>query len=118
GERGRGRLLHHVAELAGDLELAGAREARGLDEQHVATDGRPGEAGRNPRLVGPAADVRDEAALAQQLDDLLRAHDALARALALGVLARHLPAHRADLALEVPYARLARVALDDQLQRV
>jgi hypothetical protein len=37
---------------------------------------------------------------------------------ALGVVARDLAAHRADLALEVAHAGLARVALDDRAQRL
>ena len=42
-------LLHHVAELAGEDQLAAAGHARRLDEQDVAADRRPGEAGRHAR---------------------------------------------------------------------
>ena len=48
GEGGLRRLAHHVAELAGDRQLAGARHRGGLDEQDLAADRGPGEAGRDP----------------------------------------------------------------------
>ena len=40
------RLLHHVAELAGEDQLAAPGRARRLDEQDVAADRRPRETGR------------------------------------------------------------------------
>src|SRR3546814_17000109 len=52
---GEGRLhalAHDVAELAREDQLAAARCARRLDEQDVAADGRPGEAGRHARHAG------------------------------------------------------------------
>ena len=44
GHRRLDRLLHHLAELAGVLQLALARHDRGLDGQQLAADFRPGEA--------------------------------------------------------------------------
>ena len=40
-------LLHHLAELARENQLAGPRHARRLDEQDVAADRRPRKPGRN-----------------------------------------------------------------------
>ena len=48
------RLLHHVAELAGQDQLALAVHLRRLDEQDVAADRRPGQA-RWPRPARPCA---------------------------------------------------------------
>ena len=42
-------LLHHVAELAREDQLALARHQRGFDEQDVAADGRPSESCRDAR---------------------------------------------------------------------
>ena len=50
GERGLRRLLHHVAELAGDRQPPLARIRRRLEEEHVAADGREREAGRDARI--------------------------------------------------------------------
>ena len=61
GERGLRRLLHHVAELAGDRQLALAGHRRGLDEQHVAADRRPRQPGGHARLGGAALHVGLEA---------------------------------------------------------
>ena len=46
-ERRLRALLHHVAELAGEYQLAAAGHARRLDEEDVAAHRRPGEAGRH-----------------------------------------------------------------------
>ena len=61
-ERRLRRLLHHVAELAGDRQLALARVGGRLDEEDVAADGRPGEPGRDARVGGALARVGREAA--------------------------------------------------------
>ena len=46
-QRRLGAFLHHLAQLAGQDQPAGARDARRLDEQDVAADRRPGQAGRD-----------------------------------------------------------------------
>ena len=46
-----GALLHHVAELAGEDELALARHELHLDAQGLAAHLRPGEAGGDAHLV-------------------------------------------------------------------
>ena len=58
----------------------------------------------------------EEARLAQILDEILRL-DARLEARILGDLARDLTEDRADLALEVAHAGLARVVVDDRAQR-
>src|SRR5262249_61814235 len=55
GERRLARLLHHVAELAGEQETAAADHRR-LDDQHLAARLGPGEAAREAGLGG-ARDV-------------------------------------------------------------
>ena len=51
-ERRLGAFPHHLAELAGEDQLAGAGNARRLDEQDVAADRRPGQAGCDARHAG------------------------------------------------------------------
>src|SRR5207245_7151067 len=51
GERGVGRLLHHVAELAGQAQRALARHEGHLDGQGLAPDLGPGQAGGHADLV-------------------------------------------------------------------
>src|SRR6266540_5231370 len=116
-QRRCGGLLHHVAELARDLELAVAGIGDRLDEQHVAAEGRPGEAGRHAGLARAPPHLGLEARLTEQVRDRLRADGPLRAARALGELARHLAADRADLALERAHAGLARVAVDDPVER-
>ena len=45
------RLLHHVAQLAGEAQLALARHQRHLDRQDLAAHLGPGQAGRDADLV-------------------------------------------------------------------
>ena len=55
GQRRLRGLLHHVAELTGDRQLALARHRGRLDEQHVAADRRPRQPGGHARLGACAA---------------------------------------------------------------
>ena len=116
-ERGLGGLLHHVAELAGDRQLARARVGRGLDEEHVAADGRVGEAGRDAGVGGALARVGREAARAEPGAGLVGV-DLDLRGLALGDLARGLAQQVGDPPLQVADAGLARVLADHDAQRV
>ena len=52
GEGRLGAFLHHVADLAGQRQVALAGHG-GLDEEHLAADGRIGQAGRHARDAGP-----------------------------------------------------------------
>ena len=116
GERRRRGLLHDVAELAGDLQLALAVEGLRLDEQHVAADRRPGQPGRDAGHARAALGLGVVALAAEQLARPRLADRALRRA-ALGDLARDLARDRADLALELAHAGLAGVVGDDRAQR-
>src|SRR5262249_8945002 len=112
------RLLHDVAELAGERQASLAGHQRGLDDEDLAADFRPREARRDADLVLLLGQRRPAARDAEILGDLRRA-DLLAEILPLADdLARARAADRRDLALEVPDARLARVALDDRLERL
>src|SRR4051795_9814960 len=117
GERGLGGLLHNVSELTGDRQFARARDSGRLDEEDLAPNRRPGEAGRHPWILGAPALLREEAPLAEQLTGALCRDPHLALGLALGDLTRDLAADRPDLSLEVADARLARVLVDDRRQR-
>ena len=61
-ERRARRLLHHVAELAGQRQRAAALHPRRLDEEHVAAGRRPGEADRDARVLGAVLDLLVEEA--------------------------------------------------------
>src|SRR5437762_3286626 len=69
--RGDG-LLHHVAELSPQRQLALAGHARRLDEQDVAADRGPRQARRDARLRRALRDLADELLRAEELLDLRR----------------------------------------------
>src|SRR5262249_60038296 len=60
-------LLHYVAALARQDQLAGPGHARRLDEQDVAADRRPGEAGGDAGDAGALRDLRLEAGGSEDL---------------------------------------------------
>ena len=51
GRRRRDRLLHHVAQIAGDRHLALAGHHDAFDRQQLAADLGPGEAGDDADLI-------------------------------------------------------------------
>ena len=117
-ERRPRRLLHHLAELTGERQRAVAGHARRLDEEHVAAGRRPGQADRDARILGALLHLLvEEPRRAEHLDDHV-GRDGDRRLVALGAPPRRLPAQRADLALEVSHAGLARVAANHLAQRV
>ena len=69
------RLLHHVAELAGErqpgLGLGGRRERRRLDEQHVAAVAGDGQAGGHAGQLGALGDVVDDLRAAEPVGQVL-----------------------------------------------
>ena len=117
GERGLRGLAHDLAELPGDGQPAGARHRRRLDEEHLAAHRRPRQAGGDPRDLRAPALLGEYPPRAQMLPRPLGRNGDLALGLALGDLACDLAADRADLALEVADAGLARVLVDDRPQR-
>src|SRR5690606_38358032 len=120
-ERGARRLLHHVAELAGDLDLALARHARGLDEEDRAAERRPREPGGHAGDGGALGDLALELRLAEVLDERVLADDER-RNDDVRLLPRDLEGRRTaellDLAVELPDAGLPRVVADDGEERV
>ena len=118
GERDPRRLLHHVAELAGEHEPCRRPWRRRLDEEHVAA-GRRSPRGRSRRRGPPCAPPtswknfwRPSASRTASVVDRDRRLD-----LAGGDPRRGLAQQRAELALELAHARLARVLGDDELER-
>ena len=118
GQRRLRGLAHHVAELAGDDQLPRARVVGRLDEQHVAAGRRPRQAGRDSRLAGAPPRLREHAPPPEHRARLRRRDGHVALRLALGELERHLAADRAQLALQIPHAGLARVLGDHDVDHL
>src|SRR5438105_4535633 len=112
------RFLHHIAELAGERQLALAGHERGFADEQLAAHLGPCQPRGHANLVLLLRHARAEARHAEILGHLPGVN-LLLEGLALDDdLARDLAADRGNLALEVANARLARVALDDRLDRV
>src|SRR6476660_1365195 len=114
---GSRRLLHDVAELAGDGQVSLARIRGRLDEEDVSADGRDGQPGGNAWVGGALADLAREAPWPEPLAHLLLVDSDL-RLPAFCDLTGGLAAQVGDPALEVANAGLACVLARDQLQRV
>ena len=114
------RLLHHVTELAGDLQAALATHLRGLDEQDVPADRRPREPSGDAGDRGPLGDFVEEPALAEVLVEVGRA-DPDRLVLLVGLAARdeqgHVAGELAELAAELADAGLAGVVGHDLADR-
>ena len=67
GERDARRLLHDVAELAGEHQPAVARHRRGLDEEHVAAGAGDRETGGHARHRGALRRLLEELRPAERL---------------------------------------------------
>ena len=114
-QRGLRRLLHHFAKLPRRGQLALAVQHLHLGLQNRSADLGPRQAGDQPNLALLVHLRVAELRHAQQFAQVLAGqHLAMFRP-ALHHLARHLAAHVADLALQVAYAGLARVAADHRL---
>ena len=118
GERRLARLLHHVAELAGEHEPA----ARASSATSTRSTSPPASVQARPFATPDLAAARGRrlgrvARRAEQLVEAARASRARARVVALGGAARDLAADRRDLALEVAHAGLARVLGHDVAHR-
>src|SRR5690606_3957595 len=106
-ERDLCALLHDVAEMPGEHQLAAAGNPRRLDEEYVAADRRPGEAGRDAGNAGAGRELALELACAEDALDVLRIDpDVIGRS--FREPHGHVAQHGADLALEIADAGFAR----------
>ena len=112
GDGGLRRLLHDVAEVAGQLQLARAVEHCDFDIEHFPADGRPGKAAHETDLVlrvnvlrfkARGAEIVGHAAGAQLHALALAERDALGR----------LAADGGKIPLEHTHAGFARIERDD-----
>ena len=108
-------LLHHVAHLTGEANVALARVDARLDEHDVAADRRPREAGDDTDLGLALGDVADVARRPEELLELVFL--VVATSVAPSATFTATPRQTAAIALEVTDAGLARVAVDDLLER-
>ncbi len=108
------RLLHHLAQRAGDLKLACPGHGRRFDEQDLSTGGRESQAGRHAGQGRPLLDLfrTEKAGAAEEFCDERRRHRAPAF-LSLGNRRRQLATHPPDLTLQVAHAGFAGVIADD-----
>src|SRR5947209_4283364 len=117
-ERGCRRLFHHVPQLPGKCQLALlAWHGRGLDEDDLTTYRRPCQPCCNTRAVDTLSSFRKETLSSQVLRELLRCHRN-GRLSALCNLFRHFTTKRANLALQVTYARLACIVTSNATQYI
>ena len=115
-QRGSRRLLHDVAQLACQHELALAAHHAGFDEHDVAADGRVKHPSREANLILPRHVLRMHLGTTDQVRNVLRAHGHMLSG-AIGDLARHLASQLADLPLQLTHARFARIAGDHLAER-
>ena len=111
GPRRARRFLHHVAQLAGEHQLALAAHGGRLDEHDVAAHRRVVHAGRDADLVGARRLLRDARfGRPSRSSHHRRRRPSSPLDFLRGDLARHLARQLADLALQLAHARLAGVA--------
>src|SRR5882724_10063194 len=111
------RLLHHLAQAAGDEQLPLAGHHLHLGGEQLAAHVGPRQPGRDADLV---LDFRLSVAVARRAEvrvQALRGHPDAGVAVLLHHLDRDLSTHTGDLALEVPDTRLLRVVADDRHER-
>src|SRR3954469_16867150 len=119
GQRDPRRLLHHVAELAGERQAAGrALHVVGLDEQHVAAGAGHGQAGRDAGDRGARGRLLEDLLAAERVADGVEVDDDRGRGAGRRGARRGRAQQRAELALELAHARLARVLGDDRAQEL
>ena len=99
-------------------QRAGAGHARRFDEQHFAAGRRPRQPDRDARILGALLHLLVEVLRrTEHVDDHGR-RDLDRRFVAFGAPSRDLAAERADFALEISDARLARVSANHLAQRI
>ncbi len=110
-----GGLLHHVTELAGELELARAVHLGAFDEEDFTTDGRPGEASRDAGFCRTLRYLRDEARRPEVRPQRLLVGDGPWPLLTFSDLHRDTTNDACDLTLEITNAGFTGVVIDDRL---
>src|SRR6266702_3266507 len=118
GEGDAGRLLHDVAELAGQGQARVAAHDAGLDEQHVAAGTGDRQAGGHARDGRALGRLEEEPLPAEVAANVRGVDHQRSLDLAGRQLGRDLAEQPAELALEVSDARLARVVANDRPQGV
>ena len=108
-----GRLLHDIAQLPGQDQLALAVHLGGLDEQDVPAHGGPGQARCHARFGGPLGDLGHVFRRAEELGDALHGDLLQLARLAFGDQHGDGPDDVRHLAFEVPDACLTGVGVDD-----
>ena len=116
GESGLGRFLHHVAQRAGELQLAVTADPCGLDEEDLATVGSPGQPGCDTDLVDPPCHLGVVPGCPQEAGDLL-GRDLVGYFLVESAGLRDLPADGRQVALEGPHTRVTGVPPENGEQR-
>ena len=118
GQRDARRFLHHVAELTRQHQAAAlAGHRRTLDEEHVAAGAGDRQAGGDAGHRRPRRRLLLELRPSERLLHRRLIDDDLLRLVAQGHPRRGLAQHLAQLAFELPDARLARVVADDAAQQ-
>ena len=113
------RLLHDVAQLAGEGQALGAFGHAGLDEEDVTPGAGHGEAGRHAGHAGAVGRLEEEVRPSEPLSHIAdRRRRSGAVALTGGELGRRLAQQSPDLALEVPHAGFPGVVGHDGSQRL
>ena len=107
---------HHLTELTGQDQFARAGNARCFDEQDIAADRRPGEAGGNARHACAHRSLALELWRAEDGRKIFP-RDADGPALSFGKAHGGMAQRLADLTLQAPYARFAGIVLDDIADR-
>ena len=115
GARGVDRFLHHVAQLAGGLHAAFARQHDRFDGERFAAHFRPGQAGDDADLILAFHLAVAELAHAGIIAEIVRRHFDR-RELAGDDFLHRLAREIGDLALEIAHAGFARVIADEIAQ--
>ena len=111
------RLLHHIAELAGQQKLSFSRHHIDLDLQRIAADCRPGKTAHNTNLRFFVGRLELIPLFSEELFQVFFRHNNLFY-LFLENLSRALSADSADLALQGADTGLSGVAADHFHQRL
>src|SRR6266498_3043402 len=111
-------FLHHIAERAGEGQLACARHAGGLDEQDLPPDRGPGQAHGDAGVGDFFRGFGDESRLSQVTEQRARLDDDRLRlAVATDDFSGGLAGKGADFALQLAHPGLVRVVRDQLAQR-